>query len=56
MTNNPRKIYGLEGFGIKIVERLPIESPPQPLNRRYLMTKRDKMGHILNGLGDSTDN
>ncbi len=56
MTNNPRKIYGLEGFGIKIVERLPLESPPQPLNRRYLMTKRDKMGHILNGLGDSTDN
>ena len=50
MTNNPKKIVGLKGYGMEIVERVPIEIKPNPINRRYLETKRDKMGHILNGL------
>ncbi|MBM4317081.1 MAG: bifunctional 3,4-dihydroxy-2-butanone-4-phosphate synthase/GTP cyclohydrolase II [Deltaproteobacteria bacterium] len=48
LTNNPRKIYGLDGFGLKIVERVPIEMKPNQSNLNYLTTKRDKMGHILN--------
>lgn len=47
MTNNPKKIKGLEGYGLKIVERVPIEMPPQCENVAYLKTKKDKMGHIL---------
>lgn len=47
MTNNPRKIIGLEGYGIKIVERVPIVLPANNYNRRYLNTKRRKMGHLL---------
>ena len=47
MTNNPKKIKGLEGFGLKIVERVPIEMPPQCENVAYLSTKKAKMGHIL---------
>jgi 3,4-dihydroxy 2-butanone 4-phosphate synthase/GTP cyclohydrolase II len=50
MTNNPRKIYGLEGFGLKIVERVPLEIAPCDTNRKYLQTKKDKMGHILDNL------
>ncbi len=50
MTNNPKKIYGLEGFGLKIVERVPIEIPPHEHSRHYLQTKRDKMGHMLDNL------
>ncbi len=50
MTNNPRKIYGLEGFGLKIVERVPLQIPPHEKNRRYLQTKKDRMGHILDDL------
>jgi 3,4-dihydroxy 2-butanone 4-phosphate synthase/GTP cyclohydrolase II len=49
MTNNPRKIVGLEGYGIEIVERLPIEIPPGNDNERYLSTKKEKLGHILKG-------
>ncbi|HBH97771.1 MAG TPA: bifunctional 3,4-dihydroxy-2-butanone-4-phosphate synthase/GTP cyclohydrolase II [Candidatus Omnitrophica bacterium] len=49
LTNNPRKIVGLEGYGLRVVERLPIEIPPQPANVRYLAAKRDKLGHLLNG-------
>ena len=50
MTNNPRKIYGLEGFGLRIVERVPIEIPPHEHNRGYLQTKKDKLGHMLENL------
>lgn len=50
MTNNPRKIIGLEGFGLEIVERVPIEIPANDANRRYLETKRDKLGHLLKGI------
>jgi len=48
MTNNPIKRAGLEGYGLKIVENVPIEVPPNPHNQFYLETKRDKMGHFLN--------
>jgi 3,4-dihydroxy 2-butanone 4-phosphate synthase/GTP cyclohydrolase II len=47
MTNNPRKIYGLEGFGLRIVERVPLVIPPHDGNRDYLQTKKDKLGHML---------
>jgi 3,4-dihydroxy 2-butanone 4-phosphate synthase/GTP cyclohydrolase II len=50
MTNNPRKIVGVEGYGLEVVERVPIEIAPQEKNLRYLRTKRDKLGHILNKL------
>jgi len=47
LTNNPKKIIGLEGYGLEIVERISIEIPPTKENKKYLKTKRDKMGHIL---------
>jgi 3,4-dihydroxy 2-butanone 4-phosphate synthase/GTP cyclohydrolase II len=47
LTNNPRKVVGLEGYGLKIVERVPLETEPNNINRRYLETKRDKMHHLL---------
>ena len=47
LTNNPKKVIGLEGYGLKIVELVPIKSDPNPHNRRYLETKRMKMGHLL---------
>jgi 3,4-dihydroxy 2-butanone 4-phosphate synthase/GTP cyclohydrolase II len=47
LTNNPRKIVGLEGYGMRIVERIPIEIPPRPENADYLAAKRDKLGHWL---------
>jgi 3,4-dihydroxy 2-butanone 4-phosphate synthase/GTP cyclohydrolase II len=50
MTNNPRKIVGLEGYGLKVVERVPIEIPSIPENSAYLCTKKVKMGHILSGI------
>jgi len=50
MTNNPSKYGGLEGFGLDIVERVPLESIPNPENIAYLRTKREKMGHMLEGL------
>ena len=50
ITNNPRKIKGLEGYGIEVVDRVPIEIPPKKENVKYLKTKRDKMGHILTNL------
>ena len=47
LTNNPRKIVGLEGYGLRVIERVPIEVPPRPENARYLETKREKLGHLL---------
>ena len=47
LTNNPKKIVGLEGYGLEMAERVPIEMPPTRRNRAYLTTKRDKMGHLL---------
>jgi 3,4-dihydroxy 2-butanone 4-phosphate synthase/GTP cyclohydrolase II len=47
LTNNPRKIVGLEAFGLEVVERIPIEVPPNPMNEKYLKTKRVKLGHLL---------
>jgi 3,4-dihydroxy 2-butanone 4-phosphate synthase / GTP cyclohydrolase II len=47
LTNNPKKIIGLQGYGLEVVERLSIEMPPTRRNRAYLATKRDKMGHLL---------
>jgi 3,4-dihydroxy 2-butanone 4-phosphate synthase / GTP cyclohydrolase II len=47
MTNNPKKIVGLEGYDLTITERVPIEIPPRPENVRYLLTKCEKLGHIM---------
>ncbi|MCH7228657.1 bifunctional 3,4-dihydroxy-2-butanone-4-phosphate synthase/GTP cyclohydrolase II [Haloferula sp. A504] len=47
LTNNPKKVVGLDGYGLEIVEQLPISSPSNPHNERYLCTKRDRMGHRL---------
>jgi len=47
MTNNPKKIVGLEGYGVEIVERVPVEIEPTESSIRYLTTKKEKMGHIL---------
>jgi 3,4-dihydroxy 2-butanone 4-phosphate synthase/GTP cyclohydrolase II len=47
LTNNPKKITGIEGFGLDVVEQVPIETDPTPQNARYLATKRDKLGHKL---------
>ncbi|TML54951.1 MAG: bifunctional 3,4-dihydroxy-2-butanone-4-phosphate synthase/GTP cyclohydrolase II [Actinobacteria bacterium] len=47
LTNNPKKISGLEGYGLTVVEQVPIETPPNAENRRYLATKREKLGHRL---------
>jgi 3,4-dihydroxy 2-butanone 4-phosphate synthase / GTP cyclohydrolase II len=47
MTNNPKKIIGLEGYNLEIVERVPIEIRPNDANEKYLSTKRDKMGHFI---------
>ena len=47
LTNNPRKVVGLEGYGLTVVETMPIIIPPNKYNRRYLETKQSKMGHML---------
>lgn len=47
LTNNPKKVIGLKGYGLEIVERVPIEIPPNEINEKYLQTKRDKLGHII---------
>lgn len=48
MTNNPRKIIGLEGHGLTVVERIPLSTPAHSYNAKYLKTKKEKLGHILN--------
>jgi 3,4-dihydroxy 2-butanone 4-phosphate synthase/GTP cyclohydrolase II len=47
LTNNPRKIVGLEGYGLKVSERVPINVGATDYNREYLETKRDKLGHLI---------
>jgi 3,4-dihydroxy 2-butanone 4-phosphate synthase / GTP cyclohydrolase II len=47
LTNNPKKVVGLKGYGLTIVKRIPIEIPYNHINKKYLKTKRDKMGHLL---------
>jgi 3,4-dihydroxy 2-butanone 4-phosphate synthase / GTP cyclohydrolase II len=47
LTNNPKKIVGLHGYGLDIVERVPLETHPNTINERYLKTKRDKLGHLI---------
>jgi 3,4-dihydroxy 2-butanone 4-phosphate synthase/GTP cyclohydrolase II len=47
ITNNPRKVVGIEGYGLQVVERVPIEIQPRAANLKYLRTKKNKMGHIL---------
>jgi 3,4-dihydroxy 2-butanone 4-phosphate synthase/GTP cyclohydrolase II len=50
LTNNPKKVVGLDGYGLRIVERVPIMIEPNDENRRYLETKRDKLGHLLDNM------
>ena len=50
LTNNPRKIIGLEGYGLEIVERLPLEIPATAINLKYLKAKQEKLGHLLENL------
>jgi 3,4-dihydroxy 2-butanone 4-phosphate synthase / GTP cyclohydrolase II len=52
LTNNPKKISGIEGFGLEIVERIPIQMHSNSRNLKYLKTKKEKMGHILNFQGE----
>ncbi len=47
LTNNPRKLVGLEGYGLKVVERIPLRVPHNEINKRYLETKKKKLGHLL---------
>jgi len=55
ITNNPRKIFGLEGYGLKIVDRVPIQTEQTPFNTKYMQTKRKKMGHILESVSTALD-
>jgi len=55
LTNNPRKIVGLEGYGMEVIERVPIEIPPRPENIAYLRVKRQKLGHLFNQLDRAVD-
>jgi 3,4-dihydroxy 2-butanone 4-phosphate synthase/GTP cyclohydrolase II len=48
MTNNPRKVVGLEGYGLEVVERVPLEINPNDINKSYLETKKNKLGHLFN--------
>ena len=54
LTNNPAKRAGLEGYGLSITERVPLQTRPTAENRRYLETKVEKMGHLIE-LGDEPD-
>ena len=52
LTNNPKKIVGIEGYGLRVMERVPLETPATEANRRYLTTKRDKLGHLFSSFPD----
>jgi len=47
LTNNPKKVVGLESYGLKLVERIPIIAPSTSENERYMETKRSKLGHLV---------
>jgi 3,4-dihydroxy 2-butanone 4-phosphate synthase/GTP cyclohydrolase II len=47
MTNNPKKIIGLDGYGLEVIDRVPIEIEPRPENKEYLLTKCEKLGHLM---------
>jgi 3,4-dihydroxy 2-butanone 4-phosphate synthase / GTP cyclohydrolase II len=47
LTNNPKKIAGLHGYGLDVVDQVPLSTPPNSKNLKYLRTKRDKLGHTL---------
>jgi len=51
MTNNPRKLSGLKGYGLTVTERVPLEVKPTDANLRYLRVKKEKLGHILHHQG-----
>jgi 3,4-dihydroxy 2-butanone 4-phosphate synthase/GTP cyclohydrolase II len=53
LTNNPRKIVGLEGYGLQIIDRVPLEMPPRQDNIRYLRAKQEKLGHLMSDLSSS---
>jgi 3,4-dihydroxy 2-butanone 4-phosphate synthase/GTP cyclohydrolase II len=55
MTNNPEKVQALENYGLRVVERVPVEALPRSANRGYLQTKRTKFGHLLSLVGDKED-
>jgi 3,4-dihydroxy 2-butanone 4-phosphate synthase/GTP cyclohydrolase II len=55
MTNNPKKIRGLEGYGLSVTAQVPIEHAPNPENHRYLQAKRDRLGHTLHHQGLALD-
>ncbi len=55
LTNNPKKIHGLEGYGLSVAEQVPIQSVPNPHNEEYLNAKRDKLGHVLHHQGLALD-
>jgi 3,4-dihydroxy 2-butanone 4-phosphate synthase/GTP cyclohydrolase II len=52
LTNNPKKVVGLDGYDLRIVERVPIQIPPNPENLHYLRTKKEKLGHLLDDMED----
>ncbi|MFQ5636374.1 MAG: bifunctional 3,4-dihydroxy-2-butanone-4-phosphate synthase/GTP cyclohydrolase II [bacterium] len=56
LTNNPKKIVGISGYGLEVVERVKIEIPPNKVNSKYLATKRDKLGHMLSFVDDESGN
>ena len=55
LTNNPKKIRGLEGYGLSVAEQVPIEHVSNPYNEAYLRAKRDRMGHTLHHQGVDVD-
>ncbi len=55
LTNNPKKIVGLEGYGLTVTDQIPIQHPPTEHNREYLRTKRERMGHLLHHQGLALD-
>jgi 3,4-dihydroxy 2-butanone 4-phosphate synthase/GTP cyclohydrolase II len=55
LTNNPKKIVGLEGYGLTVTDQIPIQHPPTPHNEAYLRTKRERMGHLLHHQGLALD-